>query len=362
MSLPTTTKEYFWTKFGGTAENLSLRESPLEPMKSHEVLVKIHAVSLQFRDILVGSGPYSAKRLDQLVPCSDMAGEVLAVGKDAGSEWKKGDRVCANFLADHIAGETTLEILNTAHGGSIQGVLTQYRSFRSHSLIKIPDHLSYEEASTLPCAALTAYNALMGPSPVKGGDTVLILGTGGVSIHGLQFALASGARVIATSSSDEKLKIVSKLGAHHIINYKSTPEWHEKVLELTGGRGVDHILEVGGAGSLEHSLKCIRLGGGWIHMIGFVGGSVHLPTDNRFRYSIMKLECLTSVRLHDKLTVRGIQIGSVALFKDMNRLLAQHPEITRPVIDKVFPFEEARKAYEYLQSQAHVGKVVIKVA
>jgi len=346
MALPTTTKEYFWTKHGAL-ENLSSRESQLPPPKSHEVLVKIHAVSLQYRDLMVGVGKYPSKFPDQLVPCSDMAGEVIAVGEDAGSGLTKGDRVCANFAADHIAGETSPEIQQTAHGGAIHGVLTQYKSFRPHSLVRIPEHLSYEEASTLPCAALTAYNALMGPVPLKGGDTVLILGTGGVSIHGLQFALASGANVIATSSSDEKLKIVTKLGAQHVINYKNTPEWHEKVLELTGGRGVDHVLEVGGPDTLAKCLKAIRVGG-WIHTIGFVGGGT--PTDVVF--PTIRKACY----------IRGIQIGSVAQFKDMNRLLALHPEVTRPVIDKVFPFEEALQAYKYLESQAHVGKVVIKVA
>jgi len=271
------------------------------------------------------------------------------VGEDAGSEWKKGDRVCANFAADHIAGEISPEIQNTSYGGPIHGVLTQYKAFRPHSLVRIPEHLSFEEASTLPCAALSAYNALTGPSPVKGGDTVLILGTGGVSIHGLQFALASGATVIATSSSDEKLKIATKLGAKHVINYNKTPEWHEKVLELTNGRGVDHVLEIGGQGTLEKSAKSIRFGG-WIHAIGLIGGSGDMPADVMFN-TIWK-SCF----------IRGIMVGSVAQFKNMNRLLALHPEATRPVIDKVFPFEEARQAFEYLQSQTHVGKIVIKVA
>ncbi|KAJ3741743.1 hypothetical protein DFH05DRAFT_1536525 [Lentinula detonsa] len=346
MALPTTTKHYFWSKLGALT-NLSSKESQLPSLRSHEVLVKIYAVSLQYRDLVIGFNKYPGSFPEELVPCSDMAGEVIAVGDEAGSYWKKGDRVCANFAADHIAGETSPEIQKTAHGGAIHGVLTQYKAFRPHSLVRIPDHLSFEEASTLPCAALTAYNALMGPVPVKGGDTVLVLGTGGVSIHGLQIALASGAKVIATSSSDEKLKIVTKLGAHHVINYKTTPNWHEEVIKLTGGRGVDHILEVGGADSLEKSLKAVRVAG-WIHTIGFVGGGN--PTDVVF--STIRKACF----------IRGIQIGSVAQFNDMNRLLSLHPEVTRPAIDKVFPFEEALQAYEYLQSQAHVGKVVIKVA
>ncbi|KAJ3901765.1 hypothetical protein F5879DRAFT_924386 [Lentinula edodes] len=346
MALPTSTKHYFWPKLGALA-NLSSKESQLPPLRSHEVLVKVYAVSLQYRDIMVGLNIYPGSFPDEVVPCSDMAGEVIAVGDEAGSQWKKGDRVCANFAADHIAGDITPEIQKTAHGGAIHGVLTQYKAFSPHSLVAIPDHLSFEEASTLPCAALTAYNALMGPVPLKGGDTIVVLGTGGVSIHGLQIALASGAKVIVTSSSDEKLQIATNLGAHHVVNYKTTPNWHEEILKLTGGRGADHILEVGGPDSLEKSLKAVRMAG-WVHAIGVIGGGT--PTE--VMMPTIQKACF----------IRGIQIGSIAQFKDMNRLLSLHPEVTRPVIDKVFPFEEALKAYEYLESQGHVGKVVIKVA
>ncbi|KAJ3867044.1 hypothetical protein EV359DRAFT_78927 [Lentinula novae-zelandiae] len=346
MVLPTSTKHYFWPKLGALA-NLSSKESQLPPLRSHEVLVKVYAVSLQYRDIMVGLNIYPGSFPNEVVPCSDMAGEVIAVGDEAGSQWKKGDRVCANFAADHIAGDITPEIQKTAHGGAIHGVLTQYKAFSPHSLVAIPDHLSFEEASTLPCAALTAYNALMGPVPLKGGDTIVVLGTGGVSIHGLQIALASGAKVIVTSSSDEKLQIATNLGAHHVVNYKTTPNWHEEILKLTGGRGADHILEVGGPDSLEKSLKAVRMAG-WVHAIGVIGGGT--PTE--IMMPTIQKACF----------IRGIQIGSIAQFKDMNRLLSLHPEVTRPVIDKVFPFEEALGAYEYLESQAHVGKVVIKVA
>ncbi|KAJ3929089.1 MAG: hypothetical protein NXY57DRAFT_963941 [Lentinula lateritia] len=346
MVLPTSTKQYFWPKLG-TLANLSSKESQLPPLRSHEVLVKVYAVSLQYRDIMVGLNIYPGSFPDEVVPCSDMAGEIIAVGDEAGRQWKKGDRVCANFAADHIAGDITPEIQKTAHGGAIHGVLTQYKAFSPHSLVAIPDHLSFEEASTLPCAALTAYNALMGPVPLKGGDTIVVLGTGGVSIHGLQIALASGAKVIVTSSSDEKLQIATNLGAHHVVNYKTTPNWHEEILKLTGGRGADHILEVGGPDSLEKSLKAVRMAG-WVHAIGVIGGGT--PTE--VMMPTIQKACF----------IRGIQIGSIAQFKDMNRLLSLHPEVTRPVIDKVFPFEEALRAYEYLESQAHVGKVVIKVA
>ncbi|KAG7086562.1 hypothetical protein E1B28_002510 [Marasmius oreades] len=346
MSFPKTTREYYYTKIG-SYENLKSREAPLQPPKSFEVLVKTHAVSLQFRDLMVSNGKYPAQLPSELVPCSDMAGEIVAVGEDV-KGWKKGDRVCANFAADHVHGDPTPEIQATGHGASAHGVLTQYKVFRPHSLVRIPDHLSFEEASTLPCAALTAYNALWGPVPLKPGDIVLVQGTGGVSIFALQFAVASGAVVIATSSSDEKLKIAQKLGAKHLINYKKKPEWDKEVLGITKGRGVDHVVEVGGAGTLEKSLNAVRYGG-WIHTIGFVAGPGN-GQDNVILQSIFKA-----------LTIRGIQIGSVAQFEAMNRMITANPNVTRPVIDKVFPFEEAVKAYAHLESQAHVGKVVIKV-
>jgi len=263
--------------------------------------------------------------------------------------WKVGDRVCANFATDHLYGDTTPEILPTALGGPIHGVLTEYRTFPAHSLVSIPKHFSYEEASTLPCAAVTAYNALHGAVPVKAGDYVLVLGTGGVSIFGLQFAVASGATVIATSSSDEKLKVASKLGAKHVVNYRSSPNWEEEVLKITKGRGVDHVIEIGGAGSLPKSIQSTRLGG-QIHLIGFLSKD--------------KTDAATIARsvLRRAAILRGILIGSVAQFNDMNRLIAANPDVTRPFIDKVFPFEAAKDAYYYLASQAHVGKVVIKVS
>ncbi|KAJ7581416.1 hypothetical protein C8J56DRAFT_1029624 [Mycena floridula] len=343
--IPTTTRE-FQLPGDGSYENLSLREAPIAPPSEGQVLVKIHAVSLNYRDLMIAKGSYPAKLPENLVPCSDMAGEVVAVGKSV-TEWKSGDRVCANFATDHIYGDVTVAIQNTGLGGACNGVLTEYKVFKPHSLVAIPDHLSYEEASTLPCAALTAYNAFMGPIPLKGGDTVLVQGTGGVSIFGLQMAVASGATVIATSSSDEKLEIAKKLGAKHVINYKKTLNWDEEVLKITDGRGVDHILEVGGAGTLEKSMKCVRVAGS-IHIIGLLSNAEGL---NIVPYAIRKA-----------LNIRGIQIGSVAQFKDMNRLLEAHPEATRPVIDKVFPFKDAVKAWAYLESQAHLGKIIIKVS
>ncbi|EMD30916.1 hypothetical protein CERSUDRAFT_120256 [Gelatoporia subvermispora B] len=344
MGIPTTTREYRLPKVDGF-HNLTVQEATVPPPKSSEVLVKVHAVSLQFRDLIVAKGQYPLGQKENPVPGSDMAGEIVAVG-DAVKDWAVGDRVCANFATDHIFGDVNAEIKATGLGAPIDGVLTEYKILPAHCLVRIPEHLSYEEASTLPCAAVTAYNALMGPVPLKGGDVVLVQGTGGVSIFALQFAVASGATVIATSSSDEKLKIAQKLGAKHLINYKKTPDWDKEVLKLTNGRGVDHVIEVGGAGTLQRSMNAVRYAG-WVHVIGFVAGQGDV--------SSLPVQALSKAAM-----IRGILIGSRAQFEDMNRLIAAAG--LTPVVDKVFPFEETRKAYEYLESQQHVGKVVIKVA
>ncbi|KAF9465606.1 hypothetical protein BDZ94DRAFT_1296380 [Collybia nuda] len=285
-----------------------------------------------------------------------MAGEIVAIGEDV-KDWRKGDRVCANLAADHLYGDSNFTIKRSELGCQSPGVLTEYRTFSSHSLVSIPQHLSYEEASTLPCAALTAYNSLRGPVPLKAGDHVLVLGTGGVSTFALQFAVASGATVIATSSSDDKLKMSSKLGAKHIINYKKTPNWDEEVLRIamqTNGVGVDHVIEalrykVGGYGTLPKSIKSVRFAG-YIHLVGYVSGQENADLD------------VVGSAISKGIILRGIQIGSVAQFKDLTRVLSANPEETRPVIDKIFPFEEAKQAYAYLKSQAHVGKIVIKVS
>ncbi|EIW56493.1 NAD-P-binding protein [Trametes versicolor FP-101664 SS1] len=344
MSIPQTTREYRLPKADGF-HNLTLTSSPIPALKATEVLVKVHAVSLQYRDLVVAKGTYPLGQKDNLVPGSDLAGEVVAVGAEAAG-WAVGDRVASNFATDHIFGEATAETKETGLGAPIDGVLTEYKVLPAHALVRIPEHLSYEEASTLPCAAVTAYNALLGPNPLKGGDVVLVQGTGGVSIFGLQLAVASGATVIVTSSSDEKLKIAKSLGATHIINYKTTPNWDEEALKITNGRGVDHILEVGGPGTIIKSANAIRYGG-TISIIGFIAGQADVST--------LPLKILGKAAV-----VRGILVGSRTQFEDMNRLITAVQ--LKPVVDKVFAFEELRKAYEYQESQQHVGKVVVKVS
>lgn len=327
------------------------RDSKIGPLKSTEVLVKVHAVSLQYRDLLIARGtymPYKVPLIDGLVPASDMAGEIISLGSDVRG-WAIGDHVCANFCHDHLYGDPTPETVKSSPGGgAVPGVLTQFRSFPAHALVAIPGFLSYEEASTLPCAAVTAYNALNGPVRVKAGDYVLFLGTGGVSVFGIQFALAAGAIVIVTSSSDEKLQVVRTLGAQHTINYETTKDWDEEVLKITSGHGVDHVVEIGG-GTLPKSLNSVRMGGS-IHFVGHVSPKA-LSDDNP----------LWTLPARD-VTLRGITLGSVSMFKDMLRLILAHPQLTKPIVDRVFPFEDVIEAYAYLESQQHVGKVVIRIA
>ncbi|KAF9045311.1 alcohol dehydrogenase superfamily protein [Panaeolus papilionaceus] len=348
---PTTTKAYNLTTVGDY-HSLKIVDAPIPALKSTQVLVKIHAVSLQFRDLLIARNAYAYGNAtpENLVPLSDAAGEIIQLGDEV-TGWAIGDRVCCNFLLDRIHGPVTPEIAKTALGFTEPGVLTQYRVFPAKSLVSIPEHLSYEEASTLPCSSLTAWSCIRGPQPVQPGHTVLVQGTGGVSIAALQFAVAFGATVIVTSSSDDKLEFAKKLGAKHVINYKKTPNWDEEVLKITNGAGVDHIVEVGGEDTLLKSLNAVKFGG-TIHLVGIIA-SVDFdgPNPNVVRTLIFK-----------EATIRGIHIGSLYEFQQMNNALAAYPEITRPVVDKMFEFEEAIQAMEHLESQRHIGKVVIRVA
>ncbi|KZV81636.1 NAD(P)-binding protein [Exidia glandulosa HHB12029] len=341
-ALPTTTREWRVSEPPAGFDALRLQEAQIPALKSHDVLIKIRAVSLQFRDMLVANGQYPLGVKKSPVLGSDAAGEVVAVGSEV-AKWKAGDRVMSNFNLEHIHGDLTTKSANAALGAPIDGVLTTYKILPSEALVSIPEHLSFEEASTLPCAALTAYNALMKPNPLKGGDTVLVEGTGGVSIFALQFALASGATPIVITSTDEKEAIVRKLGAKHVINYKKVPDWEQEVLKLTGGEGVDHTLEVSGTQTLKKAIDCTRYGG-TISAIGFVTGGSQPNPNSRPQ--------------QPKLQPKRTELGR--RFEDMNRLISATG--LRPVVDKVFAYETLPDALKYLQSQKHVGKVVVKVA
>ena len=324
-----------------------------------EVQIKFHACSLNYRDLVISTGQYPALVKENVIPASDGAGEVTAVGEGV-TQFKVGDRVSPNFFLDCIGGQLTEEAIASSLGGSVDGCLRHYGVFPALSCVKIAASLSYEEAATLSCAAVTAWNALYGLSDKKlqPGQTVLVQGTGGVSIFGAQFALAAGAKVILTSSSNEKIALVKKhLGEKNVstINYREIPEWGKKAKEISdGGRGVDHILEVGGAKTLKQSFEALAFGGS-IDLIGFLARNEKNDDNSKIDDNDVSMFALKT-----NATVRGIQVGSVEQFNDMNRVIDMHK--IKPVIDKIFQFEDLKSAYQYQWSQQHVGKVVVRVA
>jgi NADPH:quinone reductase-like Zn-dependent oxidoreductase len=324
-------------------EQLSFDELSVAAPGPDQVLVAMRAVSLNYRDYLVVMGKYNPKLARPMVICSDGAGDVVAIGSGV-SQFKVGDRVAGSFFQNWLDGRLTREAGKSALGGSIDGVLTTARVFHQQGLVHLPEHLSYEEGATLPCAGVTAWQALVPTARIRSGDTVLLLGTGGVSIFGLQFAKLHGARAIITSSSDEKLARAKALGADEVINYKKTPEWDKEVLNLTGGLGVDAVLETGGAGTLAKSLHATRPEG-QVALIGVITG-VSEPLN------ILPI-------LQGTLRVQGIYVGSTAAFKDMNRAIAANR--VKPVIDRTFPFDQTREALRYMESARHFGKIVIRV-
>ena len=335
------------------------KSSPIPQPGSGQVQIKFHACSLNYRDLIISRGVYPAPITPGVVVVSDGAGEITAVG-DGVENFKVGDRVSPNFNQDHIGGQLTEQGIISSLGSIRDGCLRQYGVFPALSCVKIAPSLSYEEAATLPCAALTAWNALYGAAEkaLKPGQTVLVQGTGGVSLFGAQFALAAGAKVILTSSSNEKIVSAKKiLGEKNLttINYRENPEWGKTAKELsTGGRGVDHILEVGGVKTLKQSFEAIAFGGS-ISLIGFLSQNDSSDDSNNLSVSDVCMKILTK-----SACVRPIGIGSVEQFNDMNAAI--ETQKIKPIIDNVFEFEDLKKAYEYLWSQKHIGKVVVKVA
>jgi NADPH:quinone reductase-like Zn-dependent oxidoreductase len=301
----------------------------------------VRACSLNYRDLLILKGLYNKKLPLPLVPLSDGAGEVAAVG-DGVTRLRAGDRVAGCFMPAWIDGEPTEGKAKSALGAGGPGMCAEYVVLPAEGVVRVPDHLTDEEAAALPCAAVTAWHALVSEGGVKAGDVVLTQGTGGVSVFALQFAKLLGARVIATSSSDAKLERVQQMGASDGINYKTTPEWGGKARELTGA-GVDHVVEVGGAGTMPESMRAARMGGR-VSLIGVLSGAGQFnPTP-----VLMK-----------NLRVQGIFVGSREMFEAMNRAIALHK--LRPVIDRAFPMSDIRAALHHLESGAHFGKVVIRV-
>jgi len=345
-SIPKTNK--VWTIEGKDGfESLKLnKEAPVPQPSDYEVLVKFHAASLNYRDLIIPKGQYPFPEKDGVVPCSDGAGEVVAVGPKV-TRFKVGAKVVTLFNQGHIGGSLDAQTVATGLGGVLDGTLRQYGAFPESGLVHMPPSLSYPQASTLSCAGVTAWNALYGLKPLTPGDVVLTQGTGGVSIFAVQFAKAAGATVIATTSSAKKAEVLKSLGADHVLNYKEVENWGEHAKSLTpNGEGVTHIIEVGGPATMEQSLKAVKIDG-VISIIGFLGG-VHQKQPGF-------LDCLINV-----CTVRGILVGSRVQFEDMNRAIEGNR--IKPVVDeKVFGLEEAREAYQYMWEQKHFGKLTIRI-
>jgi NADPH:quinone reductase-like Zn-dependent oxidoreductase len=323
-------------------ENLVPAERPTPEPGPGEALIRLRAWSLNYRDLLIVQGKYNPRMKLPRVPLSDGAGEIVAVGANVAG-WKPGDRVVVPFMPDWLEGGIDARKSASALGGEVDGLLRDYAVIRADALVPIPGELSFEEAATLPCAAVTAWNGLFVAGNLRPGQTLLLQGTGGVSLFGLQFGLAAGATTILTSSSEDKMKQARGLGAHHTINYRTEPAWEKRVLEITGGRGVDLTLEVGGAGTLPSTLRATRHGGA-VSMIGVltgVTGDVNLAPV-----------------LHQAITIHGIYVGSREMFLAMNRAIVQHR--IKPVIDRTFTFDETPAAFRHLESGRHFGKMVIR--
>ncbi len=324
-------------------DGLRMAEVPAPEPGYGEVLVDLKAASLNYRDLLMVEGLYDGRMPLPLIPLSDGAGVVSKLGEGVAG-LKVGDRVAGAFFQSWICGRYSHEKARGALGGPLPGTLAEQMVLRAEAAVPIPEHLTFEEAATLPCAGVTAWNALFAKDPLQPGESVLVQGTGGVSIFALQFAVAAGASVVVTSSSDEKLARAISLGAASGVNYRLHPHWGKDVRNLTGG-GVDRVIEVGGAETLAQSLDAVRFGGR-VEVIGVLSG--------------VKAEVPTTMILHKAIEMRGIYVGSVEMFAAMNRAISTNN--IQPVIGEVFGFEEAPKALRLLESATHFGKIVIRVA
>jgi NADPH:quinone reductase-like Zn-dependent oxidoreductase len=334
-------KAYHIDRFGSVGG--IVRRSSEDPRPGlKEVLMRVRASSLNYRDLMVLKGGGRGPTKIGVVPLSDGAGEIAAIGEGV-TRFKIGDRIAGCFHPRWFGGPIKPDYLTDRLGANLDGVLAEYAVFNEEAVVLLPSHLSFEEAATLPCAAVTAWVALTGHRRVTAGDTVLIQGSGGVAVFALQFARVLGARVIATTSTAGKAERLKALGASDVINYAETPDWDAKVRELTDGRGVDCIVEIGGPGTIAMSLTALAVGG----HVSLIGASLSSSGTG--------LDPLL-------LTGRGITLGSISVgsradFEAMNRAIAMHR--LRPVIDRTFPFAEAKAAYRHFEGRSHFGKVVI---
>jgi NADPH:quinone reductase-like Zn-dependent oxidoreductase len=330
---------------GAGIDGMQCVDMPDRALGTGEVRLRVHAVSLNYRDLMVASGNYLVNVDEAIVPCSDGAGTVLAVGAGV-TRVQVGDRVAASFFPHWHDGPVTPDKIRHALGGDIDGMLAEEVVLDQEALVKIPPALSFIEAATFPCAGVTAWNAIFESSnAIRPGATVLLLGTGGVSILGLQLAKAAGLNAIVTSSSDDKLQRARDLGARHTINYAHSPEWQEDVLRATDGAGAHVVLEVGGQGTVNRSIAAAAMGGS-IAIIGGVSG---------FGGEVNPMTLLASAK-----RLVGIYVGSRAMLEQVMRFAADAQ--IKPVVDRVFTFDDAQDAYRYMASGAHFGKVVIDLS
>ncbi|KOC18722.1 putative quinone oxidoreductase [Aspergillus flavus AF70] len=347
--MATSTQQQWVLEGSNGFDSLVLQEAPVPKVGDKDVLVRFHAASLNYRDLLIVKGQYPFPVKDSVVPLGDGAGVVQAIGPQV-TRFQVGDRVLPIFHQGHLAGSLDAKSIKTGLGSSLDGTLRPYGAFDEERLVKLPENLSFIEGATLPCAALTAWSALYGlqGKAVAQGDIVLTQGTGGVSLFALQFAKASGAKVIATTSSKEKAELLKQLGADEVINYKECPQWGEVVRGLTpNNEGVTHIVEVAGPATMKESLKAIKIDG-VISMVGFVAGSPAVDQPS-----------LMDTVFH-VCTVRGIAVGSRIQFEEMSRAIEAND--IHPVVDnRIFKFGEVHEAYQYLSDQKHVGKVCIEI-
>lgn len=340
-----TIRQYQLERGTGNVYTLALKTVPRPTAGPKQILVRVRAVSLNQRDLSVMNGQYGGSGNGAMagkVPLSDGAGEVIAVGPGA-SRFKVGDRVAGIFFARWIDGKRSADAMASARGGpGVDGMLSEVVAGAEDSFVRVPDHLSWEEAATLPCAGVTAYRALFVEGGMKKSDYVLLEGTGGVSIFGLQFAAAAGARPIITSSSEDKAARARTLGAVGTANYRTNPDWGKEVRKLTGDAGVDHVLEVGGRDSLPRAMDALAYDG-HVALIGGLGGFASDIPAGRLLGMGAKIS--------------GIYVGSRADFEAMNRFMTQHK--LKPVVDRVFKFEDAAAAFDFMDNGSYMGKIVI---
>jgi NADPH:quinone reductase-like Zn-dependent oxidoreductase len=332
-------KSYHLTAGAGIS-GLVLREHDEPKPGPREVLIRMRAAALNAREWMILKGRYSLPVKPDLIPLADGAGEVVAIGEEV-SRAKVGDRVACTVFPKWLDGRFSWDVA-AQMGGSLDGTLAEFVVASEDAIVHVPGHLSFHEAAALPCAGVTAWNALTGTRAPLPGETVLTLGSGSVSLFAISLSKTFGARVIATTSSDEKAAKLVALGADEVINYRTTPNWEQTVRELTHGRGVDHVIEVGGAGTLEKSLKSVTLDG-YIALVGWLANQTSTIDISAIAGSVA--------------TMRRIAVGHRAHFIAMNRALSAHR--IKPVIDRVFPFADAVSAFQYFEAGNHFGKVVI---